>query len=245
MSLPASDAGSVLADLVECLAALGRSMQDEFDPRRFLEEFSAKVERLIPHDRLVIACTDDDRSFSVFAEHAKTGPVLHAEHYTTDFSPEGRYPMGEGALATMLEGDFFLSLSKDGANVAVFPSTGPLHRAGFIFPDNTERLLRGTALLIEESMGDGHVVAFVNEPMFRGWWRALDRLVPVKDAEVVAILGWTGFDQYQALDVDFSPAAVLDLGHPGDFIYEQVSAEIRASGSVPVPAGVLTWSASS
>lgn len=43
---PAPDAGAVLADLVECLAAIGRSMQDEFDPRRFLEEFSAWVERL-------------------------------------------------------------------------------------------------------------------------------------------------------------------------------------------------------
>ncbi|MGQ0715649.1 MAG: M14 family zinc carboxypeptidase [Gemmatimonadaceae bacterium] len=80
-------------------------------------------------------------------------------------------------LTVMLDGDFFLKLSKDGANVAVFPTTGRLHRAGFIFPDNTERLLRGTALLVEESLGDGHVVAFVNEPMFRGWWRALDRLV--------------------------------------------------------------------
>ena len=89
----------MLADLVECLAAIGRSTQDEFDPRRFPEEFSAKVERLIPDDRLVSACLDDDRTFSVFAEHAKTGPVLHAEHYTTDFSPEGRYPMGDGALA--------------------------------------------------------------------------------------------------------------------------------------------------
>jgi hypothetical protein len=27
------DAGAALADLVECLAAIGRSMQDEFDPR--------------------------------------------------------------------------------------------------------------------------------------------------------------------------------------------------------------------
>ena len=104
MTTLAPDAGAVLADLVECLAALGRSMQDEFDPRRFLEEFSAKVERLIPHDRLVIACLDDDRTFTVFAEHAKTGPVLHAEHYTIGFSPEGRYPLGAGALATMLDG---------------------------------------------------------------------------------------------------------------------------------------------
>jgi hypothetical protein len=31
--------------------------------------------------------------------------------------------------------------------------------------------------LIEEPVGDGHVVVFANEPLFRGWWRALDRLV--------------------------------------------------------------------
>jgi len=100
------DAGAVLAGLVECLAAIGRSMQDEFDPQRFLEDFSAKVERLIPHDRLVIAYLDDDRrTFTIFAEHAKKGPVLHARHYTTGFSPEGRYPLGEGALKDMLDGE--------------------------------------------------------------------------------------------------------------------------------------------
>jgi hypothetical protein len=80
-------------------------------------------------------------------------------------------------LTVMFEGGTFLKLSKDGANVAVFPETGLLHRAGFIFPENTERLLRGTSLLIEEPTGGGHVVLFNNEPMFRAWWRALDRLV--------------------------------------------------------------------
>jgi transcriptional regulator with GAF, ATPase, and Fis domain len=118
LSILAPDAGAVLADLVECLAAIGRSLQDDFDPRRFLEEFSAKVERLIPHDRLVIAHRDDDRTFTVFAEHAKTGPVLHAEHYTTSFSPEGRYPQGRGALRAMLEGQ---ALRLDDLEVAYRP----------------------------------------------------------------------------------------------------------------------------
>jgi carboxypeptidase Q len=45
----------------------------------------------------------------------------------------------------------------------VFPRSGTLHRSGFVWPDNTERLLRGTAFLIEESTGDGHVVLFANE----------------------------------------------------------------------------------
>ena len=30
---------------------------------------------------------------------------------------------------------------------------------------------------LEEPVGGGHLVAFANEPMFRAWWRALDRLV--------------------------------------------------------------------
>ena len=80
-------------------------------------------------------------------------------------------------LTVLLQGDLFLKPSKEGANVAVFPTTGPLVRAGFTWPNNTERLLRGTSLLIDEPIGGGHVVLFTNEPMFRGWWRSLDRLV--------------------------------------------------------------------
>jgi hypothetical protein len=96
--------------------------------------------------------------------------VLDRTHWLTQGYDDAR-------ITVMLEGSTFLKLSREGANVGVFPSTGPLHRAGFVWPGNTERLLRGTALLIEEPVGDGHVVLFANEPMFRGWWRALDRLV--------------------------------------------------------------------
>jgi hypothetical protein len=46
-----------------------------------------------------------------------------------------------------------------------------------VWPENTERLLRNTALVIEEPTGGGHVVLFANEPLFRAWWHALDRLV--------------------------------------------------------------------
>jgi hypothetical protein len=80
-------------------------------------------------------------------------------------------------LTVMLEGGTFLEPSREGTNVAVFAPTGTLHRAGFLWPDNTERLLRGTSYLIDEPTGSGHVVLFNGEPMFRGWWRALDRFV--------------------------------------------------------------------
>jgi hypothetical protein len=80
-------------------------------------------------------------------------------------------------LTVLMTGSAFFTLSKDGTNVGVFPQTGTLHRSGWVWPDNTERLLRGTSFLIEEQTGRGHVVLFANDPFFRGWWRALDRLV--------------------------------------------------------------------
>ncbi len=83
----------------------------------------------------------------------------------------------EPRLTMMLYGGTFLTLSREGANVGVFPRTGPFHRAGFVWPDNTERLLRNTSAVIVEPTGGGHVVVFANEPLFRAWWHALDRLV--------------------------------------------------------------------
>ncbi len=83
----------------------------------------------------------------------------------------------QGRMMALVTGSTFLRPSKQGANVAVFAPTGKLHRAGFIWPENTERLLRGTALVVHESLGRGHVVLFANNPMFRGWWRAMDKMV--------------------------------------------------------------------
>jgi hypothetical protein len=79
-------------------------------------------------------------------------------------------------ITVMMTGDLFLRASKEGSNVAVFPATGPFVRAGFVWPDNTERLLRGTSFVIDEPTGRGHVVLFATDPVFRGWWRSLDRL---------------------------------------------------------------------
>jgi hypothetical protein len=96
--------------------------------------------------------------------------VLDRTHWLTSGFEDPR-------TTVMLDGSAFFSLSKDGANVAVFPKTGRLQRAGWVWPENTERLLRNSALLIEEPTGGGHVVLFANEPFFRAWWHALDRLV--------------------------------------------------------------------
>lgn len=70
----AHDASAVLAELVACLAAVGRSMDDAVDPRKFLGEFSAKLQRLIPHDRLVIARLAD--AATCFAPRASARTAL-------------------------------------------------------------------------------------------------------------------------------------------------------------------------
>ena len=80
-------------------------------------------------------------------------------------------------MTVLVSGSDAYGLSKEGGNVGVFPTTGPLRRAGFTFPENSEKLLRGTSFLVQERVGRGNVVMFTNDPMFRGWWRAMDRLV--------------------------------------------------------------------
>jgi hypothetical protein len=80
-------------------------------------------------------------------------------------------------MPVLVGGSSFYTISKDGGNVAVFPTTGTLHRGGFVFPDNSERLLKGSLFIAQERVGRGNLVMFTNDPMFRGWWRALDRIV--------------------------------------------------------------------
>ena len=79
-------------------------------------------------------------------------------------------------ITALFGGSSFFLPSLTASNVAVFAPEGPLHRGGFIWPD-TERLLRGTSLVIQEPLGSGNVILFANEPMFRGWWRSMDKLV--------------------------------------------------------------------
>ena len=96
--------------------------------------------------------------------------VLDLTHWLTMGMEQQRMPV-------LMSGGAFYTLSTDGGNVAVFPTTGTLRRGGFAFPENTEKLLRGSSLITQESVGRGNLVMFANEPMFRGFWRALDRVV--------------------------------------------------------------------
>ena len=96
---------SALADLLACVAAFGRSLQGKFDPQRFLADFSTRVQSIVPHDRAVVDYLEDDaRTFTVFAEHAGSGPAVFQGRYTTDFDAEGRYAVEEWDLGPVFAG---------------------------------------------------------------------------------------------------------------------------------------------
>jgi GAF domain-containing protein len=121
------DVGLADADLLVSLAAIGRAMEEEFDPRRFLEKFSAKLQGLIPHDRLVIDHLDEDgKTFTVFAEHAPPGLRHHDEHYTTAYAPQARYIVDEWVLRFVFAGEALLI--HDFSTHPHFSNANPFHR---------------------------------------------------------------------------------------------------------------------
>ena len=82
----------------------------------------------------------------------------------------------QDALPVFLDGSTFWKPSKGGANAAAF-TTDSLRMSGFVWPDNTERLLKGTTWAVVENHGSGRVVLFLGDPLFRGFWRGTARLV--------------------------------------------------------------------
>jgi two-component system response regulator FlrC len=100
-----SDATDV-SDLLECVAAFARSLTETFDPTRFLFEFSARAQRLVPHDYLAIQrCEADGRTCSLFAEYAVRGaPLCHGAHYTMAFERGDGIPAEVMALGPVFAG---------------------------------------------------------------------------------------------------------------------------------------------
>jgi len=79
-------------------------------------------------------------------------------------------------IVAFLGGDIFFRASKDGSNVVTFATEGQLTVSGFVWPDNTEGLLRGSAYLIDEPTGAGHVIMFADDPNLRFLWRSTTQL---------------------------------------------------------------------
>ena len=79
------------------------------------------------------------------------------------------YGYDRDQLAVQVSNDF-LTPSKKGDNPVSFVGRD-LVLAGFAWPNNTERLLTGTAWAVVENVGQGKVILFADNPLFRAFWR--------------------------------------------------------------------------
>ena len=70
--------------------------------------------------------------------------------------------------------NLIFTLSKEGTNVATYAKEDA-RVSGFVWEETLERLA-GTAYLIDENVGRGHVILFADEPNFRLLWPRLRRL---------------------------------------------------------------------
>ncbi len=93
------------SDLLVCLAAIGRALQAEFQPGTFLDDLSAALHPVVPHDRLGLGyLAPDRRTFSVFAEHGGPGFLPPTGRYTTDLERAARLPVADSPLAAVFDG---------------------------------------------------------------------------------------------------------------------------------------------
>ncbi|HEY8559871.1 MAG TPA: M14 family zinc carboxypeptidase [Pyrinomonadaceae bacterium] len=87
------------------------------------------------------------------------------------------YGLEQDELPVLLSSGYFFRFSKEGTNALIYEARPkkPLTISGFVWEGNTEKLLRGTAALIDEPNGAGHVVLFADDPFFRGIFRSVTR----------------------------------------------------------------------
>lgn len=81
-------------------------------------------------------------------------------------------------LPVFIDGDTFWRPSKGGANAVMFTDPADsLVLSGFTWPDNTARLLKGSTWAAVENQGNGRVVLFLSDPLFRAFWRGPAKLL--------------------------------------------------------------------
>ena len=88
------------------------------------------------------------------------------------------YGYDRDRLPVFIDGDTFWRPSKSGANPVTFTdATDSLVLSGFVWPDNTARLLKGSTWAAVENQGSGRVVLFLSDPLFRAFWRGPAKLL--------------------------------------------------------------------
>lgn len=151
--------------------AEGKSQPVEANPNPSSEELrSDKADGAAPGLPPIASPSADSNKVPV----ALPGSIMRA---TVDRTTYLTYGLEQNDLPVLLASGFFFRYSKEGNNAIVFDAKPkrPLTLSGFVWEGNTERLLAGTAYVIDEPFGSGHIILFAEEPFFRGIFRANTR----------------------------------------------------------------------
>ncbi len=148
----------------------GRSATAERDPNPSVELRSDKADN-IPPTLPPIASPSANANR---VPEALPGSIMRA---TVDRTTYLTYGINADELPVILASGYFFRYSKEGSNALVFDANPkkPLTISGFVWEGNTEKLLRGTAYVIDEPRGGGHVILFAEEPFYRGLFRSTTR----------------------------------------------------------------------
>jgi len=103
------------------------------------------------------------------------GAIFRATLDTTHWLTAG---YERNKIPVFIDGDTFWRPSKGGANPVTFTDpVDSLVLSGFTWPDNTARLLKGSTWAAVENQGNGRVVLFLSDPLFRAFWRGPARML--------------------------------------------------------------------
>jgi len=155
-------------ELLACVAAITHALQGPFDPRSVLAEFSARLQSLLPHDRVMIVHREEGESLSVLAEQGGCGPAFPEGRYTLAFDPGGRYPAANLGLSSVLAGETTRCLQdfRDGRQGGPWgPDAPSARRAGLRSslgaPLRSGRSILGALVVgsvAPDTYGEGHAV---------------------------------------------------------------------------------------
>ena len=132
----------------------------------------AKADSTVPgNEPALLSATAPARERPEWIPGAIFRATLDTTHWLT-------YGYERNRLPVFIDGDMFWKASKGGANpVAFTEAADSLVLSGFVWPDNTARLLKGTAWAVVENQGEGRVILFLSDPLFRAFWRGPARLL--------------------------------------------------------------------
>ncbi len=99
------------------------------------------------------------------------GAILRAQADPHHYLTQGY----SGEVAVLVDSNLAFEPDPMLAAPVTFAGKKAIHLAGFAYPDSLERLAE-TPYLVDERLGSGHVVLFLDDPNFRIYWRGLTRL---------------------------------------------------------------------